>query len=71
MDLFKRDNNLIYKIVGRFIIWETHHNGYYVTDRKQRFVMIYGTLDDCQHFIDMHPYGMTLAEMKKTKIAEI
>lgn len=71
MELFRRDNNLIYKIVGRFIIWETHHNGYFVTDRKQRFVLVYGTLEECQYFVNMHPYGMTFDEMRKCNIATI
>lgn len=71
MELFRRENNLIYKIVGRFIIWETHHNGYFVTDRKQRFVLAYGTLEECQHFVNMCPYGMTLDEMKKHNITKL
>lgn len=70
-NLFTKSNNLIYKIVGRFVIWETAHNGYLVTDRKQRFVLAYGLLDDCIYFVNMHPYGMKLDEMKANCIAEI
>lgn len=69
--LFKKDNNLIYKIIGRFIVWETHHNGYFITDRKQRFVLAYGTLADCLYFVNMHPYGMTLSEMQNNNIAKL
>lgn len=68
---FSKGNNLIYKIVGRFVIWETAHNGYFVTDRKQRFVLCYGTVEECLYFTDMHPYGMTIAQMKDNCITEI
>lgn len=69
--LFTKSNNLIYKIVGRFVIWETAHNGYFVTDRKQRFVLNYGKLEECEYFVSMHPYGMKLNEMQANCIVEL
>lgn len=68
MSVFKNSNRLIYKIIGRFVVWETPYNGYYVTDKKQRFVLCYGTLEECLYFVDVRPYGMTLEEMENNNI---
>lgn len=56
-------NKRVEKMVGKFVIWATD-NGYMLTDRKQRFTLCKGSLEECEKVIDLHPYGMTLAEME-------
>lgn len=58
-------NKTIHKIVNKLVVWKTSDNNYLITDRKQRFVVCCGTLEKCEQFLNLHPYGLTLKQLEK------